>query len=101
MGKVWLNDRRSWPEGRTYLRTMGSTRSSVISLYKRLVHLGREYPDRPEGDSTVPREGRLHCQGAGGSLHAAQIQDHEEQILRLVDRDRSVVMANLNLFFNE
>ena len=49
-------------------------------------------PDRPEGDSTVPREGRLHCQGVGGSLHAAQIQDHEEQILRL--SDRSVVMAN-------
>ena len=24
---------------------MASTRSSVVSLYKRLVHLGREYPD--------------------------------------------------------
>ena len=35
-------------------------------------------PDRPKGDSTVPREGRLHCQGVGSSLHAAQIQDHEE-----------------------
>ena len=56
-------------------------------------------PNRPEGDSTVPREGRLHCQGVGGSLHAAKIQDHEEQILRLVDR--YVVLANLNLFINE
>jgi len=27
---------------------MTSTRSSVISLYKRLVHLGREYPEKPE-----------------------------------------------------
>ena len=56
-------------------------------------------PDRPEGDSTVPREGRLHCQGVGGSLHAAKIQDHEEQILRLVDHN--VVMAHLNHLINE
>ena len=33
---------------------------------------------RPKGDSAVPREGGLHRQGAGGVVHAAKVQDHEE-----------------------
>ena len=75
------------------LETRGAPKEDSQRLH------AQQGPDRPEGDSTVPREGRLHCQGVGGSLHAAQIQDHEEQILRLVDR--YAVMANLNLFINE
>ena len=44
-------------------------------------------------------EGRLHRQGAGGALHAAQVQDHEEQILRLVHHHFSYV--SLKAFYDE
>ena len=62
---------------------MSETRGPLAEDSRRL-H-AQQGPVGPGADSTVPREGRLHRQGVGGVVHVAQVQDHEEQILRLVN----------------
>ena len=55
---------------------MAETRSDVAEDSRRL-HAKQGHV-RPKGDSTVPREGRLHRQGVGGAVHVEEVQDHEE-----------------------